>query len=318
VLTIPATRHQITALIGLRGLLGRAESAARVGTAIARIEALILIDFAAETVAKMSAQSLGLRPMHDVQFPVVLAELAAALEARKARLQYKAEAIRLHRIRNSAQHEFVSPDLDVLTQAIADCMSFSRQLVAEVWGLELNDLSQAEAIEDEVLRRAMTIAESAIDTADGRKAIVALAGAAHELRMRLSWRDRDRPYSGWERELGRAFGGLRSREFEPLGRAIDSLMFAIDLLGAGFSGRDVRWLVDFLPRAFATLDGTVHVSVALPLPPVADMRRAFQILLAWITDAEPLPTKPVVRFLGSGPEYEQLTLPPGWPRPEDV
>jgi len=271
-------------------------------------------------VTRLALRSLNEQVSRNEYLPSLVKRLVALYPVEAA------DRVRsLHEARDAALHDLKALDDPSIARAAADAGRFFDSACRLVWALERSALGLADVIADEALRAGMAFVEARIAAGDGESALAGVTWAFEEYRIRLSFRDEERPYLGWRSEAQSAIwmaGGLtrevlgRVENFlGQLGNAIDETQAQLEAVSAGISGRDYRAFRETVPLAARTVDGTTHVTLFAPLPSLDSIRGAFEILLGWIEQSEPLPTEsPRTSFATYASRTPiMFKLPAGWP-----
>jgi hypothetical protein len=319
----PLSGEQTISLIGQRTLIERAKAAGARGDPTSRMEAIILLDFVAESLIKLAADALSLRWGRDDHVRSMLGALQAELERRNATLEYRSRIEKLREIRNLAQHRLIPPDDDTVAQSAADVTDFAANLTTRVWGVALDDLSQAEAVDDERFRHLLVTTERALGVGDAETAFIALVIAATELQQRIGWRDgRSGGYRGWAEELASVFTRTSdiADRMHTLGAAFEGVVADVEALGSGFSAREYRWFRATIPLAQQMVNGEYAIYFRKPHPSLPDLRRAFQLMLMWIQQTTPLPERSGYgRATVADPnDFGSMRVPVDWPGPDGI
>jgi len=166
------------ALVQLRALLDHARQAARTAAPVARLTALVLLDAVNERVTHLAVQTLpNVNVTSRAQFEDMYGAIKTALGTRLDSRHGWAEARRLHRARNDAQHEGLGGDPALLPGWIAATELYTRSLVLATFGVDLDQVHLAEAINDPELADHLRVAEQQLHTGDAAAALTSVRDA---------------------------------------------------------------------------------------------------------------------------------------------
>ncbi len=144
-------------LLAIKGLLEQARRMAEPGSSYHIAAAVILLEAANERALNAVANDVGKgggREKSDALLSAVRTKLTGwAAEG-------ASEVCRLHRVRNTVQHEGVTPSHDRFSRWFAESSTFIGSLVFIQFEVDLAELRLASAIHSEQLRRHFDIAES--------------------------------------------------------------------------------------------------------------------------------------------------------------
>ena len=186
-------REDAQALVRLRVFLEHAAALAADRSEPGRHTALIALDGVCEYVMSLSAYRQGITFAARARFPTQLNELAAGSSA--WRQEGRRGVTQMHQARNQAQHAGALPDPDHMPAWGDDVQAFVRGLVKASFGVELDDVLLADAIEDSELRGLLAAAERALNAADAKKAFEYAVSALADARRR--WRDQQADAYGY-------------------------------------------------------------------------------------------------------------------------
>lgn len=308
---IQPTHAQISTLAVLRGVLRR--SRPRNVTIGERMQAVILADFVAESIAKLAAEALNVPGLREAGLPKVLGDLDAELKRRGLPRLFRGRVPQLHDLRNLVQHHAEAPAEAAATGAAVSVEDFAHELCAAVWGLSFRELSRTQLIEDPELRSLMEHAAAAIQRADRDSAVGALAHAAARFRALLhrlpAWAQRR-----WSFDLPVVFRDLGLRpsnegDLRTLGETLDVLAAEHEDARAGLAGPDYVWFWRLVPELERYLDGHSEVTFPEPGPQVDELGRAYELLTDWIIEALP----PIAPPTSDSQPWHVFSMNPGWP-----
>jgi hypothetical protein len=154
---------------------------------MARVSAVVLFDFAVESMLKAALEAVRSSAGQPGRgFIGVLDALDHGLTTAVGRgMTSRHQALALHRIRNAAQHEARIPSDAEVAQAQARAEVVTGELAELVWGVDLASLSLAAGVRDVYARTCLTEAEAQF--AAGRYVrCVELAAAAFESMLGLA------------------------------------------------------------------------------------------------------------------------------------
>ena len=195
-MTIPPLAAQD--LVQLKALLEQAVAAARSGAPLQRLTAVVLLDAVNERAMHVAARPLGVTLAERDTFEAVANKIGAPLERRWARQGWQDVRI-LHRVRNLAQHEGITADRELLPAWTTATGLFTRTLVTLSHGVDLDEVTLADAVADSEIAGFLRRADAALAQGEPQAAVAAAADAFDRARRR--WLSA-RPGSG-------AFGPLR-------------------------------------------------------------------------------------------------------------
>jgi hypothetical protein len=324
--------HERVSLARLRALLDRA-SAPTENTALARMEAVVVLDFACEAAMKMALRrATNLEERKYTYFHDLLKKLQDA--AGPGVMRHADQARLLHDARTRALHELRGPDETYVADIGPAVRAFVASVVQFGWGLDFDSIRLADAIQDERLRDLVRKAEESLNQGDQRNATLALAVARSELQTRLSYARSPSAWRGnWATRLSRGIdstvgavirsltqgaGTSEARhlgdDFGELGATLDRALAEVEAIAMGLATKELRWFHDVVPNAVQFVGGSVGVFVPEALPSLANLRRALLFLTSWIEAAEPLPALQELGRRADDPQVEMVRLPPDWPK----
>jgi HEPN domain-containing protein len=287
-------------------------------TAGDRIQAVILADFVAESVAKITGSALHVTTPKDAPLSRILGDLGAELAARGVALLYRGRVEHLRDVRNLVQHRGEVPT-EASAQRAADTVEdFASELCRTVWGIDFSTVTRTQWIDDDELRRFMQHGERALQTGDRDQALAAIAHALVRLRALL----RELPTwarTRWQHDLADIFRSISDSRAQSrardLGETIDELIAEVEAVRAGLVGPDYEWLRRLIPEPAEFLDGHSSISFPAPGPSIDELQRAHELLMDWILGSHLVHAPPLPPQL-DGREWHTVELPKGWPSGE--
>lgn len=149
-----------------------------------RLTAVVLLDAVNERAMHVASGDLPVEFTQRDNFESIASKLVGALGDRWRREGWQ-DVRRLHRVRNLAQHEGLAADRDLLPAWAAATGLFTRSLIGVVYDVNLDDVTLADAIDDQPIADLIRRAELKLGDEDPKGAIEA-AWAAFEL-GRTTW-----------------------------------------------------------------------------------------------------------------------------------
>jgi hypothetical protein len=148
--------------------------------------AVVALDGVCELAAGLAAHELGVR-ISEGGLPGLIGRVREKLKGNWGQDGSKAFH-ELHRARNSAQHEGVLPQASHLPIWSTEVERFVRSLIAAAFGVDLSDVSAADAVADDDLRQLLLDAEGLIEAEEYEAAIkssnAAIVRALRDFRQR--------------------------------------------------------------------------------------------------------------------------------------
>lgn len=207
------------------------QSAAR-QSVVSRIMAAITYDLTAETLLKAVLSSVRTDKTPGGRLEDILQQVESVIEQT---IPNRAQIIRVHRIRNTAQHEARYPNEDDLDECRVYTRDFLEELTQLVWQVPLESVSMTDMIGNDIVRRYLVEAEAALNEHDWEQTVKnANAGLTWALRRARS-RFVNEPYvmtsadfSIWQKQsrlrTDNVMGHDRPRDLDPeLWSAIQSV-----------------------------------------------------------------------------------------------
>lgn len=182
-------------LVQLKALLDQAVTAAKSGAAVQRLTAVVLLDAVNERVMHVVATPLGAVIPERATFDQAAEKIAGPLGNTWNRAGWQ-DVRRLHRVRNLAQHEGLAADRDLLPAWTAATVLFTRTLVELVYGVNLDEVTVADAVRDPEIAGSLRSAETALAVEDAPTAVRAAGEAFFGARRKwLSRRPGREPFA---------------------------------------------------------------------------------------------------------------------------
>ncbi len=252
-------RHDAAGLVRLKGTLDHARRLAEDRSDWGRHVALVSLDGVVEYAMWLAVLHRGLRDTRQMGFHDMLKKLSIDLgdnwqPPRRGIMQ-------MHNARNEAQHGGVAPDRALMDGWTDEVTGFVQSLTAAAFGVALDDVLLADAIEDEELRIQVEAAERAIDEANPEDGFERAYGAFVAARRR--WRDQQQDAYGRSAAVV-PFEAVHDNPTERTNDYADVGVFASDL-------GEYHWLLS--TRRYIKLGGP---------PTLEDARRALQFAYHWI------------------------------------
>jgi hypothetical protein len=231
------TRHRL--LIAKRAFANAERHCEEPRDESSAIVAVVLFDFAIETVLKTSATALGVaRP--ETAIPVLVRQVAARLRGVGDHWGTGARTLRIRALRNAAQHEARYPNNMELAEVRVYARDAFRDLLERVWGVSPIELDVSRLVRDPRARAGLAEAHDAL--AKGRldeavrAAIRSLENALEPIRLAL--------FTGIDYGIGQGFvmldgGPDEGRTFFEIFSAMEDQMV---LLAAGLNITDMAEL----------------------------------------------------------------------------
>jgi hypothetical protein len=283
-----ATRRRLQRL---RFLLEEALARAQEQTEAGRHTSLVLLDGACEYAMGLALGSLG-EPSERLSFPERLKRLRAHLAGWQP--SGWTGVAQLHAARNHAQHRGTLSDSAETPGWAADVERFVSSLVAETFGVELNDVLVADSVVNEPVRAQLVEAERAIAGGDAAAGFSAAAEAFDE--ARTAWRGQRGEAIGRLLLYGSKFG-IGESQHDPVNSA---LMRIEDVAEVQPFAPDIAEYFWFAVRRAELAEG-IEVDVD-------DAQRAFLFVVAWVLRWEAFTSRyRERRYPSPPPPYEPPT-----------
>lgn len=158
-------------LLAIKGLLAQARRLAEPGSSYHIAAAVILLDAANERALNAVANDVGKDGGRE-KFDGLLSAVRSKLPGWAA--EGASDVSRLHRVRNTVQHEGVTPSHDQFSRWFAESSTFIDSLVFTQFEVDLAELRLASAIRSDQLRRHFDTAESHYREGDYPAVVAAL------------------------------------------------------------------------------------------------------------------------------------------------
>lgn len=258
------------ALVELRAMLEQARQSSRNTASIARLASLVLLDAVNERVVHLSAQVLPTVSVKDRDtLEDLYARVRQALGSSLTPNSGWVDVRKLHRARNSAQHEGLGSDPSLLPGWVAATERFARAIVLATFQVTLDQVHLADAILETKLSNGLRSAESKL-------AAGAIADAFDELvRVFAS------AFGQWIGQHKRAAHGPfqtpfrhKYKEFKDLQKTIDDLSNTAAAQALAADPAEYVW--------FADLRSSSQVSSIT----VEECRRALAFVFWWVVHWE--------------------------------
>lgn len=174
-----------------------------------------------------------------------------AKKINQARLPLKDEIDRLHKVRNSAQHDGIVPDPEMLSLLSQQAIVFVVALLRQTFNVDYLDLRLSTLIQDLNIRELLTKAEKEYESGDYRKA-TASARSAFEKGEELEKAKRLRRHfvpSFVASIDGKSLPDRASRQIDNLTKAVETMSERLDLMTLGIDPQELREFNDITLRS---------------------------------------------------------------------
>lgn len=144
-----------------------------VSSVVRRIAAIVLLDTSVESLIKttLSALDSTKKSPDSKSYSATLTQVKDALSKKGlGNLPAEGKVQRLHKIRNSVQHDGIVPDVSDAVECRAIARDFLEELVQLVWGISFGSISRVELIKNPMLNELLKKAESAMDAGEYQEA----------------------------------------------------------------------------------------------------------------------------------------------------
>lgn len=159
-LTVNLDHRAIADLVRLKGALDHATRLAEDRSEWGRHVALVSLDGVVEYAMRLSVLHCEVRVAERDGYHDVLSKLSERLSP--AWRPQRRAILQIHDARNQAQHGAATPDPALMDGWVDQVNSFIKSLVEAAFGVALDDVMLADAVEDERLQAQIAAAESAI------------------------------------------------------------------------------------------------------------------------------------------------------------
>ncbi|BDQ31142.1 hypothetical protein NZNM25_01460 [Nitrosopumilus zosterae] len=141
-------------------------------TNVDKLMAVILFDLSTETVLNAIITSIDSSKTPSDGFPSLLNQVESMLtSATLGGIPDRANILRVHSIRNDAQHDARYPN----NSEVSDCQTYTRdflkKIVEQVWGLNFEQISLADLIQNEKIKNILKDADLALERKEIQTAI---------------------------------------------------------------------------------------------------------------------------------------------------
>jgi hypothetical protein len=258
----------VVRLTRLRSFLHAAQAAATDQTSTGRHAAVVALDGVCEMAMGLAAREEGLEIKEREGMPPLLRRLAGELGSRWRHGGTKG-FLELHRARNAAQHDGVTPAVEHIATWAAEVERFTKSLVAAVFGVELDEVFAADAVESDELRGLLVDAEREVTAGNIRES------------LRLSRRAFERALSAFQGQRREARLNLGPAPLHSLGvvpgvkelrEAVEFLRTFVDVATFASDPGEWVWLESVTPAFEIAEDAVTR----------ADAYRALVFVVPWI------------------------------------
>ena len=216
--------------------------------------AVLLLHDAVEAFLLLAAEHLGASPPRD--FVQYWDTLSPAKLSNGVDLAVKQGMSRLNRVRVNLKHHGVQPGKTAIDQGLADGSTFFAANTPLVFGVDFDQVSMADLIEQEKVRDLVRKAEAATASGENAGAMVALSDAS-ELLLQPRRQPSNAPASPLR------FGESISRSVQGLQRRISNGLQPSDSRGVDANGFDRQFVAEHiseLTRTVAALQEAARVT----------------------------------------------------------
>jgi hypothetical protein len=260
-LAVDLDRHAIADLVRLKGALDHATRLAEDRSEWGRHVALVSLDGVVEYAMRLAVLHCEVRVAGRDGYHDVLSKLSECLGA--AWRPQRRAILQVHDARNQAQHGAATPDPALMDGWADQVGGFVESLVVAAFGVALDDVMLADAVEDERLRAQVAAAESAIRANEPALGFATAYDAFVSARTRWHEQQQDAygtwpPPSAFEADPRHVEPGERSADYADVG------VFTSDL-------GEYHWLIATRRLVGEGVPATIE-----------DARRALQFAYHWI------------------------------------
>ncbi|THC47822.1 hypothetical protein [Streptomyces sp. A1499] len=157
----PLSPETVTNLVQLRALLDSADKASLSNSYVTRPMAVVLLDAVNERATHFAATYLNLTIPNRAGFEQLMEIVKGQLGARWVTGTWP-DIRRLHRTRNLVQHEGLEVDQKNIATWAAATSSYTRSLASAVWDININEVTLANAVKHDEIRKLLDTAERKI------------------------------------------------------------------------------------------------------------------------------------------------------------
>ena len=140
---------------------------------LSRIQAVIGFDWATEAIAKAAIREFDSKVKFKNNLHDLIQQCNSLLQSSNMRtISHTKELLYVRKIRNEAQHEARYPNNDELQDCRTYARDFLQEIVSQVWNVEWDDISMADAIEHPEVKEYIKRAESRFGQDDYKGAVI--------------------------------------------------------------------------------------------------------------------------------------------------
>jgi len=170
-MVISANPLTLKRIILVKQILQRAIVNSKANSGIDKIISVILFDLANETMLNAILTSIDSTKTPADKFPSLLNQVDEVLSRNSFdSISDRANILRVHNIRNDAQHDAREPSGSELSDCSTYARDFLKNVTKQIWDLDLDKISLAGEIKESMIRSNLIDAENELNKKDFKKA----------------------------------------------------------------------------------------------------------------------------------------------------
>lgn len=137
-----------------------------------RIISVILYDLSNETMLNTIISSIDTTKTPADNFPPLLNQVESLLSIKNLGvIADRSNILRLHNIRNDAQHDARVPSENDQSDCVTHCRDFLRNITKQVWDLDFDKISLADLVNNVEIKQYLIDAENSMKISDYKKSV---------------------------------------------------------------------------------------------------------------------------------------------------